>query len=75
MRQQGRERADNIIDVEADADAIVRALERARDEDFKQSLVGMANPYGDGSAAKRIVETIAATELGEKLLIKKATSL
>jgi UDP-N-acetylglucosamine 2-epimerase (non-hydrolysing)/GDP/UDP-N,N'-diacetylbacillosamine 2-epimerase (hydrolysing) len=75
MRQQGRERADNIIDVEADADAILHALERARDEDFKQSLLGMVNPYGDGSAARRIVETIAATELGEKLLIKKAIVL
>ncbi len=72
MRQQGRERAANIIDVEADADAIIQALERARTEDFKQSLTGMVNPYGDGGAAKRIVETIAATELGDRLLIKKA---
>jgi UDP-N-acetylglucosamine 2-epimerase (non-hydrolysing)/GDP/UDP-N,N'-diacetylbacillosamine 2-epimerase (hydrolysing) len=75
VRQQGRERAANIIDVEADADAIVRALERAREDDFKQSLVGMVNPYGDGGAAKRIVETIAATEFGERLLIKKAPAL
>ena len=75
MRQQGRERAANIIDVEADADAIVQALERARAEEFKQSLAGMVNPYGDGSAAKRIVETIATVELGERLLVKKAVSL
>ena len=75
VRQQGRERAANIIDVEADADAIVRALERTREDDFKRSLVGMVNPYGDGGAAKRIVETIAATEFGERLLIKKAPAL
>ncbi|MEE8412082.1 MAG: UDP-N-acetylglucosamine 2-epimerase, partial [Acidobacteriota bacterium] len=75
MRQQGRERAANIIDVEADADAIIQALERARTENFKQSLAGMVNPYGDGGAAKRIVETIAATELGDRLLIKKAVAL
>jgi len=72
MRQQGRERAVNVIDVEANTDAIVAALERARTKDFRQSLEGMINPYGDGSAAKRIVETLAATELGERLLVKKA---
>ena len=72
MRQQGRERAVNIVDVEPNTDAIVAALERARTKEFRQSLEGMINPYGDGGAAKRIVETLAATELGERLLFKKA---
>ena len=72
IRQRGRERAVNIIDVEAETDVILAAVERARSMDFKQSLAGMNNPYGDGSAAKRIVERIAATEFGEKLLIKRA---
>jgi len=75
FRQQGRERAANIIDVEAEEEAIVSALEHARSEEFKRSLAGMTNPYGEGNAASRIVETIAATELGEKLLIKRAVPI
>jgi UDP-hydrolysing UDP-N-acetyl-D-glucosamine 2-epimerase len=71
-RQRGRERAANIIDAEPSSDAIVEGLDRARAREFKQSLDGMVNPYGDGSAAKQIVETLAATELGERLLIKRA---
>jgi UDP-N-acetylglucosamine 2-epimerase (non-hydrolysing)/GDP/UDP-N,N'-diacetylbacillosamine 2-epimerase (hydrolysing) len=74
-RQRGRERAVNIIDAVPDADAIVTAIERARSSEFKQSLKGMVNPYGDGSAAKQIVDTIAAIELGERLLVKRAVPL
>ncbi len=72
MRQRGRERAANILDAEPDEDAIVEALARARSREFRESLRGMSNPYGDGDAARRIVETLACVELGEKLLIKKA---
>ncbi len=75
MRQRGRERAANIIDAEARAGAIVRAIGQARSGEFRRSLEGMRNPYGDGGAARRIVETIAGVELGEKLLVKKAVEL
>jgi hypothetical protein len=44
-------------------------------EEFRRLLAGMVNPDGDGTAAKRIVETIAATDLGERLLVKKAMPL
>lgn len=75
IRQRGRVRAINILDVAADTDAIVAAVERACSEEFRRSLAGMVNPYGDGTAAGKIVEAIAATELGERLLIKKALPL
>jgi len=69
MRQQGRERAVNIIDTPASTPAILAAIERARSPEFRQSLQGMANPYGDGHAAERIVEVLANTPL-EGLLVK-----
>jgi UDP-N-acetylglucosamine 2-epimerase (non-hydrolysing)/GDP/UDP-N,N'-diacetylbacillosamine 2-epimerase (hydrolysing) len=75
IRQRGRERATNIIDVEADATAILAALTRARSDEFRGSLRGMTNPYGDGTAAQVIVKTLASTELGERLLFKKAIPL
>ena len=35
----------------------------------------MVNPYGDGTAAQRIVRVLAETPLGEELLIKRAVPL
>jgi UDP-N-acetylglucosamine 2-epimerase (non-hydrolysing)/GDP/UDP-N,N'-diacetylbacillosamine 2-epimerase (hydrolysing) len=72
MRQKGRERARNVIDAAPVAEEIVAAVERARGEEFRRSLVGMANPYGDGHAAERIVEVLTSVALGPELLIKRA---
>jgi UDP-N-acetylglucosamine 2-epimerase (non-hydrolysing)/GDP/UDP-N,N'-diacetylbacillosamine 2-epimerase (hydrolysing) len=72
IRQQGRERARNIIDVRANARAILAAAEQARSEPFRKSLEGMTNPYGDGAAADKIAEVLATVALGPTLLIKRA---
>ncbi len=72
MRQKGRERALNVIDVPPVAEEILAAIERARSAEFRQSLVGMANPYGDGHAAERIAEVLTSAPLGPQLLIKRA---
>lgn len=74
IRQQGRERARNIIDVPADAGAITRALKRALHPPFRQKLRGMKNPYGDGTAAKTIARVLATIPL-DNLLIKQPASL
>ncbi len=70
MRQQGRERARNIIDAPAETDAIRAAIERALSPAFRASLCGMTNPYGDGTAASTIVRTLASISL-EGILIKQ----
>lgn len=75
IRQQGRERARNIIDVPAQRDQIVAAMQRAGSDEFRKSLAGMTNPYGDGDAAKTIARILTSVPLGEKLLIKKALPL
>ena len=69
MRQQGRERAENVIDVEAEADAILAAIEKASSSSFREKLQAMVNPYGDGHAAERIVEVLSTVPL-EGLLVK-----
>lgn len=74
-RQQGRERARNVLDAEANPNAIIAQTRRALDPAFLHSLEGMTNPYGDGHAAERIVETLANTPLGEKLLVKRANEV
>jgi UDP-N-acetylglucosamine 2-epimerase (non-hydrolysing)/GDP/UDP-N,N'-diacetylbacillosamine 2-epimerase (hydrolysing) len=69
MRQQGRERAANIIDAPADTSEICAALAQALDPAFRAGLLEMANPYGDGTAAVRIANVLATVPL-EGLLIK-----
>jgi UDP-N-acetylglucosamine 2-epimerase (non-hydrolysing)/GDP/UDP-N,N'-diacetylbacillosamine 2-epimerase (hydrolysing) len=70
IRQQGRERARNIIDVPAETSAICSALRRAVSSEFRSSLEGMTNPYGDGTAAKAIANVLASAPL-DHLLIKQ----
>lgn len=74
MRQQGRERARNIIDVPADSAAISTAIKRALDPAFRQALRGMTNPYGNGTAAATIARVLASVPL-KGLLIKAPTPL
>jgi len=74
IRQQGRERARNILDAPANSEAILNAASTARSNAFRQSLEGMANPYGDGSAAEKITGVLTTVPLGTSLLIKRAVS-
>jgi UDP-N-acetylglucosamine 2-epimerase (non-hydrolysing)/GDP/UDP-N,N'-diacetylbacillosamine 2-epimerase (hydrolysing) len=75
LRQQGRERAGNVLDAAPEAEAIVEAVRRALSPSFRESLRGMTNPYGDGRASERIVEVLTTVPLGEPLLMKRAVPL
>ncbi len=72
IRQHGRQRARNIIDVDANTGEIMNALKKARDSQWRASLVGMSNPYGDGQASERIADILATAPLAETLLFKQA---
>jgi UDP-hydrolysing UDP-N-acetyl-D-glucosamine 2-epimerase len=74
MRQQGRERARNIIDVPAAKKEIAAGLKRALDPAFRRRLRGIKNPYGDGTASKTIARVLATVPL-DKLLIKESRLL
>jgi UDP-hydrolysing UDP-N-acetyl-D-glucosamine 2-epimerase len=71
MRQQGREHAANVIDAAADASAILDAVRIAKSEDFRGSIKGITNPYGDGCASRKIVEVVTSVALGQELLMKR----
>ena len=70
MRQLGRERGRNIIDVPAETSSLRSALERALGGEFRASLAGMANPYGTGEASRTIARVLAESPL-DHLLIKE----
>ena len=74
MRQQGRERARNVIDAPAERDAVINAIARALSPEFGASIAGMANPYGDGTAAETIARVLAEAPL-DGLLIKQPAPL
>jgi UDP-hydrolysing UDP-N-acetyl-D-glucosamine 2-epimerase len=75
IRQRGRERGRNVLEAEPTAAAIMDRILTARSTEFRRSLEGMENLYGDGHAAERIVAVLASVVLGEQLLIKRARAL
>ncbi len=75
IRQRGRERARNVLDADATAESILERVKAATSPEFRCSLEGLENPYGDGRAAERIVAVLASVALGEGLLIKRAPAL
>lgn len=71
IRQQGRIRAENVIDVADDAAQIATGIRRALEPAFRERLVGTRNPYGDGHATTRIIERLSTVPLDETLLAKR----
>jgi UDP-hydrolysing UDP-N-acetyl-D-glucosamine 2-epimerase len=75
-RQDGRLRADNVLDVGYDEDAILAAIRKSiGDPAFRRQCrdTRESNPYGTGNSGPRIAETLARTELGPRLIQKKMT--
>jgi UDP-hydrolysing UDP-N-acetyl-D-glucosamine 2-epimerase len=72
FRQKGRERARNVLDAEPATNAILARIAEGMSSEFRASLAGMANPYGDGHAAETIVRVLTGTPLVEELLVKHA---
>lgn len=75
VRQAGRDRAGNVIDVPSDATAIEAAIRRAIDPAFRASLTGLVNPYGDGHAASRIAAHLRGLPDRATLLRKRFVEL
>jgi len=71
IRQTGRPRSANVIDVDCTAAEISSAIETAVSDEFRASLDGLTNVYGDGHAAGRIVRRLRNESLDETLLLKK----
>lgn len=73
-RQQGRLRADNVLDVPYDAAAIEAAVRRATyDEAFREQCRTCPNPYGAGDAGARIAQVLTTMPLDRRLIQKRMT--
>jgi GDP/UDP-N,N'-diacetylbacillosamine 2-epimerase (hydrolysing) len=62
-RQQGRVKADSVIDCAPDRDSILRAIRHLEDPLYQKRLERTVNPYGDGGASQRIVQVLHAVSL------------
>ena len=69
-RQMGREGGKNVINVEYSRQAVQIGIKKAIKPEFKASLAGMENPYGNGYAAVKIVQQLKSMEIGQKLIMK-----
>lgn len=70
-RQRGRLRGANVIDVEPGRDEILQAIHAALAPAFRRRLEGLANPYGDGHAAPRIVTVLREALLDARMIQKR----
>jgi UDP-hydrolysing UDP-N-acetyl-D-glucosamine 2-epimerase len=75
IRQQGRLRAANVIDVGHGREEIAAGIRRALAPGFRAGLRGLVNPYGDGNAAPRIARVLREGELGPRLVRKRFVDL
>jgi UDP-N-acetylglucosamine 2-epimerase (non-hydrolysing)/GDP/UDP-N,N'-diacetylbacillosamine 2-epimerase (hydrolysing) len=71
IRQKGREQASNIIDVLPDESIISKAIDKALSDEFKASIIGVINPYGNGQASETIVSVLTKLTINDDLLFKK----
>ncbi len=72
-RQRGRERARNVIDSSYHHEEIRKAIERSLSKPYRQSLIGMQNPWGDGKTGLRIAEILKKCVINGQLLAKQIT--
>jgi UDP-N-acetylglucosamine 2-epimerase (non-hydrolysing)/GDP/UDP-N,N'-diacetylbacillosamine 2-epimerase (hydrolysing) len=73
IRQEGRERAGNVVDVPHDRHEIEKAIDHVISDEFSDGLQNIVNPYGDGNAGHRIVDVLSTVDLDKRLIQKKIT--
>ena len=75
QRQKGRLHSYNVINCDSNKSSIVNAINKAISSKFKDSLIGMQNPYGDGDASKRIISVLKSIKIDRFLTMKSFYNL
>lgn len=70
-RQDGREKAENVLDVDYDKTEILDAIRYINSKEYKNKLMECINPYGDGKSSERICDILKNIELDDDLLNKQ----
>lgn len=72
-RQEGRERASNVIDVDHNREKIKKAIKIALSNEFKEKIAKCKNPYGDGKTGPKVADILAKIKIDKRLLQKQLT--
>lgn len=70
-RQKGRTQAATVINCEADTKSILRAMEQAESDEFRNMCKQAKNPYEQQDVANTIVENIKQKMLRQEIDLKK----
>lgn len=70
-RQKGRLKADSVIDCGTQTDEIVKAVQKAMLPQFRKSIQGVKNPYGDGGTSVKIRKVLEEKLSAETIDLKK----
>ena len=71
-RQEGREKAENVIGVGYNKEQIKAAIKKALDdENFKEKAKNCKSPYGDGKAGVVIADILSKIKIDKKLMQKR----
>ena len=66
-RQQGRLNAGNVEFVPYISDDIIKAVEKATlDDEYRQKIKNLKNPYGDSSAPQKVMEAIESVDINDR---------
>lgn len=70
-RQKGRIRAESVIDCKEDTESIIKAIKKAKSQEFKKKCSQTKNPYEGEKTSDTIVELIKKNIFDKKVEIKK----
>ena len=74
IRQQGRQRGENVIDAPHEQIQIIKAVNLAlKDPKFLSKVKGSKNPWGDGNTSEKIVRILSEINLDNTLMQKQIT--
>ena len=69
-RQDGRIKAQSVIDCPAESGKIISAIRKALSKEFSAKLAKMISPYGNGGSSRKIKEVLKTADLN-KIICKK----
>ena len=70
-RQKGRVRHQSIIDVDYATESITEGIEKAMSISFKKGISSMLYKFGNGGAAKKIIDKLKSLDVNQNLLRKE----
>lgn len=70
-RQRGRLQADSVINCEPIYSDIIKAIDRAASNTFRERIQNVENPYGDGNTSPKIVQILKEKLLQNDINLKK----